>query len=209
VYGTAGLFLRQRLNEDSRLHNIPDVVNLLVTALFVAAVSASAGTQILIWDGNIRRADFAHAAFNWWVGDAVALSISRFCCRLFCRACGDTSAWAKPSHNQSAFIRRSSLEFPGDDWSCGSAHGFIRSGLRELLRSQRLSVRPILPADHLGFHAPRVARRRHWFAASGHWVGGDDARHFGRERGIGPEEECLICEAFRRGHGTFADDEVF
>ncbi|HEY1471795.1 MAG TPA: PAS domain S-box protein [Candidatus Acidoferrum sp.] len=74
VYGTAGLFLRQRLNEDSRLHNIRDVMNLLGTALLAASVSASAGTQILIWDGDIRRADFAHAAFNWWVGDAVALS---------------------------------------------------------------------------------------------------------------------------------------
>jgi integral membrane sensor domain MASE1 len=74
AYGTAGLFLRQRLNEDSRLQSIRDVMNLLATALFAAAVSASAGTQILIWDRNIRRADFAHAASNWWVGDAVALS---------------------------------------------------------------------------------------------------------------------------------------
>ena len=32
------------------------------------------GTQILVWGGDIRRVDFAHAAFNWWVGDAVALS---------------------------------------------------------------------------------------------------------------------------------------
>lgn len=62
AYGTAGLFLRQRLNEDSRLQSIRDVMNLLATALFAAAVSASAGTQILIWDRNIRRADFAHAA---------------------------------------------------------------------------------------------------------------------------------------------------
>ena len=74
AYGTAGLFLRQRLNEDSRLQSIRDVMNLLATALFAAAVSASAGTQILIWDRNIRRADFAHAASNWWVGDAVALA---------------------------------------------------------------------------------------------------------------------------------------
>ncbi|MGB7462673.1 MAG: hypothetical protein WBW14_07235 [Candidatus Acidiferrum sp.] len=74
AYGTAGLFLRQRLNEDSRLQSIRDVMNLLATALFAAAVSASAGTQILIWDRNIRRADFAHAASNWWVGDSVALA---------------------------------------------------------------------------------------------------------------------------------------
>jgi integral membrane sensor domain MASE1 len=49
-------------------------MNLLATALFAAAVSASAGTQILIWDRNICRADSAHAASNWWVGDAVALA---------------------------------------------------------------------------------------------------------------------------------------
>lgn len=74
VYGTASLFLRQRFSQDCRLHSTRDVTNLLGISLFAASVTASVGTQILIWEGQIRRADFAHAAFNWWVGDAVALS---------------------------------------------------------------------------------------------------------------------------------------
>jgi integral membrane sensor domain MASE1 len=74
VYGTASLFLCRRFREDSRLHSIRDVTNLLGITLFAALVTASVGTQVLIWDGDIRRADFLHAAFNWWVGDAVALA---------------------------------------------------------------------------------------------------------------------------------------
>ena len=73
-YGTASLFLRRRFSEDSRLRNIRDVTTLLGITLLAASVCASVGTQILIWGGDIRPADFARAAFNWWVGDAVALS---------------------------------------------------------------------------------------------------------------------------------------
>ena len=74
VYGTASLLLRRRFSKDSGLHSIRDVTNLLGITLLAALVAASAGTLILVWNGNIRRADFVHAAFNWWVGDAVALS---------------------------------------------------------------------------------------------------------------------------------------
>ena len=78
-YGTASLFLRRRFSEDSRLHNTRDVTTLLGITLLAASVCALVGTQILVWGGDIRRADFAHAAFNWWVGDAVALSsLARF-----------------------------------------------------------------------------------------------------------------------------------
>ena len=73
-YLGAGVILRRSLAADQRVRTIRHVVNLLAVALSTAAVSATVGTALLVLNREIIPANYASAAFNWWVGDAVASS---------------------------------------------------------------------------------------------------------------------------------------
>jgi PAS domain S-box-containing protein len=74
IYGIAAAFLRRHLSPDLRIRSIRDVTSVLGVSLIASLAAATTGTAILVWGGDIPSADYAHAAFSWWIGDAVALS---------------------------------------------------------------------------------------------------------------------------------------
>ena len=74
IYGSASLYLRRKLTSNYRIRSIRDVNNILGVTLLASLASATSGTAILVWSGELPSADYAQAAFNWWIGDAVALS---------------------------------------------------------------------------------------------------------------------------------------
>ena len=79
LYYFASRLVKKRLNADPCLHSLRDVLNLLGYSLAASFVAACAGTAILRSSGNIPSGDYKRAAFDWWIGDAVALtSVSTF-----------------------------------------------------------------------------------------------------------------------------------
>jgi two-component system, LuxR family, sensor kinase FixL len=74
IYGSASLYLRRKLTAGNRIRCTRDVSNLLGVSLLASLAAASCGAAILVWSGEISAGEYAHAAFNWWIGDAVALS---------------------------------------------------------------------------------------------------------------------------------------
>jgi PAS domain S-box-containing protein len=74
VYGIASIYLRRKLTGKYRVRSVSDVTTILGVSLLASLASATFGTAVLVWSGQIVAADYAQAAFNWWVGDAVALS---------------------------------------------------------------------------------------------------------------------------------------
>ncbi|HTQ95496.1 MAG TPA: ATP-binding protein, partial [Candidatus Acidoferrum sp.] len=74
VYFTASRLVKKRLSPDLRMHSIRDVMILLAFSMIAAVVSAISGTAILAFSGLVPAKDAFQAAFNWWIGDAVALS---------------------------------------------------------------------------------------------------------------------------------------
>jgi integral membrane sensor domain MASE1 len=50
-----------------------DILRFLGTCLVASFSGAFLGTAILAVQGGVKWADYGQAAFNWWVGDAVAL----------------------------------------------------------------------------------------------------------------------------------------
>jgi PAS domain S-box-containing protein len=74
VYATAGLYLRRKLTGKYRIRSVRDVTQLLVVSLLASFTVAAVGTAVLVRSGQISSGDYAQAAFNWWIGDAVALS---------------------------------------------------------------------------------------------------------------------------------------
>jgi PAS domain S-box-containing protein len=74
IYGSASLYLRRKLTNNYRIRSIRDVNNILGVTLLASLASATGGTAILVWSGEIASSDYTQAAFNWWIGDAVALS---------------------------------------------------------------------------------------------------------------------------------------
>jgi PAS domain S-box-containing protein len=74
IYASASLYLRRKLTSNFRIRSIRDVANILGVSLLASLASATGGTAILVWSGEIAFFDYAQAAFNWWMGDAVALS---------------------------------------------------------------------------------------------------------------------------------------
>jgi PAS domain S-box-containing protein len=74
VYGIASFYLRRKLTGNYRVRSVSDVTTILGVSLLASLASATIGTAVLVWSGQIAAADYAQAAFNWWVGDAVALS---------------------------------------------------------------------------------------------------------------------------------------
>ena len=73
-YGIASIYLRRKLTGKYRVRSVGDVSTLLGVSLLASLASATCGTAVLVWSGQIGAADYAQAAFNWWIGDAVALS---------------------------------------------------------------------------------------------------------------------------------------
>ena len=74
VYASASLYLRRKLTAGTRIRCTRDVINLLGVSLLASFSAAFCGTAILVWSGEIPSMDYARAVFNWWIGDAVALS---------------------------------------------------------------------------------------------------------------------------------------
>jgi len=74
IYGTASLYLRRKLTGKYRIRSTSDVTALLGVSLIAALAAAVAGTAVLVWSGELSAGNYAQAAFNWWIGDAVALS---------------------------------------------------------------------------------------------------------------------------------------
>jgi len=73
IYGTAAYQLRSVLKIDARLPTIRDAAWLMGVVMTAACLMAAIGTALLVADGPVPASDFAKAALNWWVGDAVAL----------------------------------------------------------------------------------------------------------------------------------------
>jgi PAS domain S-box-containing protein len=74
IYGSASLYLRRKLTDGHRIRCTQDVMNLLGVTLLASFLVATSGTAILVWSREIPPIDYPRAAFNWWIGDAVALS---------------------------------------------------------------------------------------------------------------------------------------
>jgi len=74
LYLVASLYLRRKLTGHYRIRSVRDVTNLLGVSLLASLVVAISGTAILVHSGEIPASDYVQAAFNWWIGDAVALS---------------------------------------------------------------------------------------------------------------------------------------
>jgi CheY-like chemotaxis protein len=74
VYGSASLYLRRKLTGRFRIRTAGDVTAILGVSLLASLVAAASGTAVLVWSGESASADYVQAAFNWWIGDAVALS---------------------------------------------------------------------------------------------------------------------------------------
>ena len=74
IYATAGIYLRRKLTGKYRIRSTSDVSSLLGVSLLASLAAAASGTAILVWSGEISAENYAQATFNWWIGDAVALS---------------------------------------------------------------------------------------------------------------------------------------
>ena len=73
-YGAASIYLRRKLGPYFRVRSVRDVMTFLGVSLHCSLAAASVGTGILVWGGQVPLENFYHAVFNWWIGDAVALS---------------------------------------------------------------------------------------------------------------------------------------
>jgi len=74
IYGSASLYLRRKLTGKFHIRTTSDVTTVLGVSLLASLAAAASGTAVLVWSREIGAADYAQAAFNWWIGDAVALS---------------------------------------------------------------------------------------------------------------------------------------
>lgn len=74
LYYLASDLVKKRMDADRGFHSLRDVFNLLGFSLAASFVAACTGTAILSYAGNVPSGDFKRAAFDWWIGDAVALS---------------------------------------------------------------------------------------------------------------------------------------
>jgi hypothetical protein len=74
IYFLAALVTRRWIAADRRLHTMNDIVRFLGTCLVASFSGAFLGTGLLALQGGVKWVDYGIAAFNWWVGDAVALS---------------------------------------------------------------------------------------------------------------------------------------
>jgi PAS domain S-box-containing protein len=88
VYFVASRLVKKRLNADLRLHCMRDVLNLLLYSLGASLVAAFASTAILCGGGHVSPENYPRVAFDWWIGDAVALaSVATFMLEFGIPAC--------------------------------------------------------------------------------------------------------------------------
>ena len=73
-YGTACLYLRRKLHPHFRVRSTRDVMTFLGVSLHCSLSVGAIGTGILVFNGEVPPAKFLQASFNWWIGDAVAIS---------------------------------------------------------------------------------------------------------------------------------------
>jgi len=73
-YGSASFYLRSKFGPDLRIRSTRHVNNFLGVSLHCSFATAAVGTGILVCGGEVPPAKFFQAAFNWWIGDAVAIS---------------------------------------------------------------------------------------------------------------------------------------
>ena len=79
-YTVATVFLRRVIKIAPRLSSLRDVLWLLLVAICASGVVAFIGVRMLQADHFIPAGQYLKATFNWWVGDAVAISsIGPFC----------------------------------------------------------------------------------------------------------------------------------
>ena len=115
LYFIAARFVRKRFSPDLRLHSVRDVLTLLGYSLSASLVAAAVGTALLAWAGSVPPDEYPVAAFNWWIGDAVALSsVTPFLLEFFLpqlrRHLGKFSSVPEPtSFHLSAHARRKRL----------------------------------------------------------------------------------------------------
>jgi len=74
AYGTMSFYLHRKLGPTLRIRSTRQVITFLGVSLHCSLAVAFAGTATLVWSGEVPASKFFHAAFNWWIGDAVALS---------------------------------------------------------------------------------------------------------------------------------------
>lgn len=87
-YGGASFYLRKKFGPNFRLRSTRDVTTFLGVFLHCSLAAAAAGTGILVWNGEVPSLKFFQAAFNWWIGDAVALSsVTLFCLEYVLPSC--------------------------------------------------------------------------------------------------------------------------
>jgi two-component system, LuxR family, sensor kinase FixL len=74
IYFLAALATRRWIATDRRLHTMKDILRFLGTCLVASFSAAFLGTGLLAFQRGVKWHDLPPEAFNWWVGDAVALS---------------------------------------------------------------------------------------------------------------------------------------
>lgn len=74
LYEIAARLLRRRLGAAGRPRSTRDVAVMLGVSMSASLLVAAAGTTILAFHGDVPWNDYFRAGFNWWIGDAVALS---------------------------------------------------------------------------------------------------------------------------------------
>src|SRR5208282_6204987 len=72
-YTAAAFVLRRIARGNSQLRSLRDVVRFVFVALLASFCVAVAGSGLLVWQKNLRPAEFPMAALNWWIGDATSL----------------------------------------------------------------------------------------------------------------------------------------
>ena len=87
-YGAASFYLRRKFGPNFRVRSTRDVATFLGVVLHCSLAAAVVGTCILVWNGEVPSLKFFQAAFNWWIGDAVALSsVTLFCLEYVLPSC--------------------------------------------------------------------------------------------------------------------------
>ena len=72
-YTAVAIFLRRFLHADILLRSLQDVFRYVFLVLAASFFVAFAGTASFVWQGLVPLSVYPQTAFNWWVGDSVAL----------------------------------------------------------------------------------------------------------------------------------------
>jgi signal transduction histidine kinase len=72
-YTAAAIMLRRYLGAEVLLRSLRDVFRYVFLVLAASFFVAFAGTASFVWEGLVPLGVYPQTAFNWWVGDSVAL----------------------------------------------------------------------------------------------------------------------------------------